>query len=173
MEEFKIVCRMVKWVLVSTVVLGSMAQAESDGQGAAKNGEYSNSTVRQMPRGNFDHIYVAVTGGERKSIAVSRFPTERVLPVPKTTPPSKPNLPPLPPPKQTPPSSPPVTHSPPNPPPPMAPPPVIGLPPVPPPVTHSPTPAPEIDAHRGLSGLALLVGGLLVMRGGRSRRFSG
>jgi hypothetical protein len=171
------VYRMVKWVLVSTVALGSMAQAESGERGLSPD--------------KYTHILTVDVGGERKSITVSRLPTGRVLPPPKSTPPtppSKPTLPPPPPPKQTlPPTQtlppkqtppppkvplpPPVTHSP---------PPVTNSPPPvqPPPVTHSlpppsPTPAPEIDVRFGFQGIALLLGGLLVIRGGRSRRFAG
>jgi hypothetical protein len=196
--------RMVKWVLVSTVVMGSMAHAENAPLVVLEGGASPKSEVPSADS--------ADKGTERKLVTVSKFPTGR----PKTPPPppSKSNLPPPkqtpPPTHQTPPPAPPVTHTPPPvTPPPVVPPPVtpppssgnlpppnpppgpptssnnppppVGNPPpppitnLPPPVTNlpPPAPAPEIDARSALSALALLVGGLVVMRGRRSRRLAG
>jgi hypothetical protein len=181
--------RMVKWALVSTVALGSMAQAENFKLDVLPSVGYSNSEASGVDS--------ADKGGARKLVTVSKFPTGR--PKAPPPPPSK-----LPPPQETPPPvhqapPPPVTHSPPPSPPPVLPPPSSGnspppgLPPssnpppvidppapplagLPPPIPQSPPPpmsAPEIDARSALSALALLVGGLVVMRGGRSRRLAG
>jgi hypothetical protein len=169
-----IVYRMVKWVMVSTLALGSMAQAQSsDTGGYPQVRELAGKENQKVGSNDFNHIYAVVNEGERKSLAVSHLPAKLAPPQPRSNPPvppSKPNLPPPPPPRETPP--PPIGNAP----PPVPPPVTHTPPPVPPPVTRWPPPptaAPEIDAHFGLSGLALLVGGLLVMRGGRSRRFAG
>jgi hypothetical protein len=181
------VYRLAKWMVVSTVALGSMAQAKTS-EPQAPNG----NCVQQLPPAeyqklklhNFNLICAGDSGesaGAHKSIAVSHLPTGRTTP-----PPPKPVPPP---PVHT---LPPVTHSPPPPqppvtqqPPPVQPPPVVKQPP-PPPVNNPPPPvqpppfigppaptaAPEIDASLGVSGLALLMGGLLVMRGRRLRGIS-
>jgi hypothetical protein len=166
--------RTVKWTMVSVVAFGAMAQAQACMQNTANNYNTYPICVRRpfMMVPADGTVYTNDSSRERKSPARSRVPTKIVQTKSRqSSVPSKPDLPPPPPSKQTPP--PPVVYSP---PPAHAPPATNSLPPVHPPVTNwpplgrqPPAAAPEIDARSALSGLALLVGGLLVLRGGRSR----